>query len=66
MTTTNTSEASRNGMLTALGAMVGLALGPSVIANLTVTAYITPIEKEFVALCKENFVEREKELKARK
>jgi MFS family permease len=47
MTTTNTSEASRNGILTALGAMVGLALGPSVIANLTVTAYITPIEKEF-------------------
>ena len=27
--------------------MVGLALGPSVIANLTVTAYITPIEQEF-------------------
>ena len=46
MTTTQTPEASRNGMLTALGAMVGLALGPSVIANLTVTAYITPIEKE--------------------
>jgi MFS family permease len=46
MTTTNTSEASRNGMLTAFGAMVGLALGPSVIANLTVTAYITPIERE--------------------
>ena len=45
--TTQTSEASRNGMLTALGAMIGLSLGPSVIANLTVTAYITPIEKEF-------------------
>ncbi|MGB7200791.1 MAG: LysR family transcriptional regulator [Pyrinomonadaceae bacterium] len=28
--------------------------------------YFSPIEKEFVALCKENFVEREKELKARK
>jgi MFS family permease len=41
------SEVSRNGILTALGATVGLALGPSVIANLTVTAYITPIEQEF-------------------
>lgn len=41
------SEASHNGMLTTFGAMVGLALGPSVIANLTVTAYITPIEQEF-------------------
>lgn len=28
--------------------------------------YFSPIAKEFVALCKENFVEREKELKARK
>ncbi|MFN0141810.1 MAG: LysR family transcriptional regulator [Pyrinomonadaceae bacterium] len=28
--------------------------------------YFSPIEKEFVALCKENFVEKEKELKARK
>jgi len=46
MTTTQTPEVSRNGLLTAFGAMVGLALGPSVIANLTVTAYITPIEKE--------------------
>jgi MFS family permease len=45
--TTTTSEASRNGILTAFGAMIGLALGPSVIANLTVTAYITPIEQEF-------------------
>ncbi|HET7607114.1 MAG TPA: MFS transporter [Gammaproteobacteria bacterium] len=41
------SEASRNGILTTLGATVGLALGPSVIANLTVTGYITPIEQEF-------------------
>jgi MFS family permease len=41
------SEASRAGILTTLGATVGLALGPSVIANLTVTAYITPIEQEF-------------------
>ncbi len=28
--------------------------------------YFSPIEKEFVALCKENFVEKERELKARK
>lgn len=40
------SEASRNGILTTLGATVGLAFGPSVIANLTVSAYITPIERE--------------------
>jgi MFS family permease len=41
------SEASRNGILTTLGATVGLALGPSVIANLTVTGYIPAIEREF-------------------
>lgn len=41
------TEASRQGMLTTFGAMIGLALGPSVLANLTVTAYITPIEQEF-------------------
>jgi MFS family permease len=46
-TTTQPSEASRNGMLTTFGAMIGLALGPSVIANLTVTAYIPAIEREF-------------------
>ncbi|MGV3590379.1 MAG: MFS transporter [Gammaproteobacteria bacterium] len=45
--TTATSEASRQGILTTFGAMIGLALGPSVLANLTVTAYITPIEQEF-------------------
>jgi DNA-binding transcriptional LysR family regulator len=28
--------------------------------------YFSPIEKEFVALCKENFVEKEKELKAKR
>jgi MFS family permease len=44
---TTTSEASRNGILTTLGATVGLALGPSVIANLTVTGYIPAIEREF-------------------
>lgn len=42
-----TPDASRQGILTTLGAMVGLAFGPSVIANLTVTAYIAPIEQEF-------------------
>jgi MFS family permease len=42
-----TSEATRSGMLTTLGATIGLAFGPSVIANLTVTGYITPIEREF-------------------
>src|SRR5262245_15974347 len=42
-----TSEASRNGILTTLGATIGLAFGPSVIANLTVTNYITSIEREF-------------------
>lgn len=41
------TEVSRGRILTTLGATVGLALGPSVIANLTVTAYITPIEQEF-------------------
>jgi len=41
------SEASRQGILTTIGAMLGLALGPSVLANLTVTAYIAPIEREF-------------------
>jgi len=46
MTATAPSEASRNGILTTIGATVGLALGPSVIANLTVTAYIPPIEQE--------------------
>ena len=46
-TATAPSEASRNGILTTLGATIGLAFGPSVIANLTVTGYITPIEQEF-------------------
>src|SRR5687767_9794958 len=43
----STSEASRNGILTTLGATIGLAFGPSVIANLTVTNYIPSIEREF-------------------
>ena len=46
-TATQPSEASRNGLLTTFGATVGLALGPSVIANLTVTSYIPAIEQEF-------------------
>jgi MFS family permease len=46
-TDTPPSEATRNGILTTLGATVGLALGPSVIANLTVTGYIPAIEREF-------------------
>jgi len=41
------SEVSRPAILTTFGAMIGLALGPSVIANLTVSAYIGPIEAEF-------------------
>ena len=44
---TTAPEASRQGILTTVGAMIGLALGPSVIANLTVSAYIGPIEQEF-------------------
>jgi MFS family permease len=43
----STSEASRNGILTTFGATIGLAFGPSVIANLTVTNYIPSIEREF-------------------
>lgn len=42
-----TSEASRSGISTTLGSVIGLALGPSVLANLTTSAYIQPIEQEF-------------------
>jgi len=41
------SEATRSGILTTLGAMIGLAFGPSVISTLTSGAYIPSIEKEF-------------------
>lgn len=41
------SEASLPGILTVLGSVVGLAFGPSVIAVLTISAYIQPIEQEF-------------------
>ena len=47
MSANASTDASRGRILTTLGATVGLALGPSVIANLTVSAYITPIEQEF-------------------
>lgn len=42
-----TTEATREGILTTLGSIAGLALGPSVIAVLTISAYIQPIEAEF-------------------
>ena len=41
------SEATTSGVLTVLGSVVGLAFGPSVIAVLTISAYIQPIEQEF-------------------
>src|SRR5215471_15749289 len=41
------TEATAPGILTVLGSVVGLAFGPSVIAVLTISAYIQPIEKEF-------------------
>jgi MFS family permease len=41
------SEATTSGILTTLGSTVGLAFGPSVIAVLTISAYLPPIEKEF-------------------
>jgi MFS family permease len=45
--TGQTSEASTSGILTTLGATVGLAFGPSVISTLTSGLYIPQIEKEF-------------------
>jgi MFS family permease len=47
MQSTSGSEASRSGILTTLGSVIGLALGPSVLAVLTISAYIQPIEAEF-------------------
>ena len=41
------TEALAPGILTVLGSVAGLALGPSVIAVLTISAYIQPIEQEF-------------------
>ena len=40
-------EATTSGILTTLGATVGLAFGPSVISTLTSGLYIPPIQKEF-------------------
>jgi MFS family permease len=41
------SEVTNSGILTTLGSTVGLAFGPSVIAVLTISLYLPPIEKEF-------------------
>lgn len=46
-TSTPNSELTRNGVLTTLGATIGLAFGPSVIAVLTISLYIPQIEQEF-------------------
>ena len=45
--TGQTSEATRSGILTTLGATVGLAFGPSVISTLTSGLYIPQIQNEF-------------------
>jgi MFS family permease len=45
--TTPGTEATRSGILTTLGSTVGLAFGPSVIAVLTISLYLPPIEAEF-------------------
>src|SRR5262245_39745322 len=41
------SEVTTPGMLTTIGSTVGLALGPSVIAVLTISPYIVPIQEQF-------------------
>jgi MFS family permease len=41
------SELTKGGVLSTAGAMIGLAFGPSVLAVLTISAYIQPIEAEF-------------------
>src|SRR5262245_55682297 len=41
------SEATTSGILATLGSTIGLALGPSVIAVLTISPYIVPIQQEF-------------------
>src|SRR5215471_13001831 len=45
--TVQTSEATPSGILTTLGSTIGLALGPSVLAVLTISPYIVPIQEEF-------------------
>jgi MFS family permease len=47
MEATHPSEATTSGILTTLSSTIGLALGPSVIAVLTISAYILPIQQEF-------------------
>ncbi len=46
-TTEQVSEASRSGILTTAGSVVGLAFGPSVIAVLAFSPFIPSIEQEF-------------------
>jgi MFS family permease len=43
----STTELRREGVLTTLGSVVGLAFGPSVIAILAISPFIPPIEAEF-------------------
>ena len=45
--TKHPSEATAPGILTTFGSVVGLAFGPSVIAVLAISPFITPIEQEF-------------------
>ena len=45
--TQHPSEATASGILTTLGSTIGLALGPSVIAVLSISPYIVPIQEEF-------------------
>jgi MFS family permease len=47
MQATAGSELTKGGVLSTAGAMIGLAFGPSVLAVLTISAYIQPIEAEF-------------------
>ncbi|MFZ9584427.1 MAG: MFS transporter [Pseudohongiellaceae bacterium] len=46
-TSTPHSEINRDSVGTTAGAMLGLSLGPSVLAVLTVSSYVQPIEQEF-------------------
>jgi MFS family permease len=45
--TQHPTEATTPGILTTLGSTIGLALGPSVLAVLTISPYIVPIQEEF-------------------
>jgi len=45
--TLQTSEATTSGIMTTLGSTIGLAPGPSVLAVLTISPYIVPIQEEF-------------------